>query len=112
ADKQVSQRVRGHIATWFKWKYEGDKNLVARNTFKWTILRPGGLTDAPGTGKAAIGRTSITQTVTRDDVAQVLALLLDREDAAGLAIDLAGGDTPLEEGLDAMIRKGETDFLG
>ena len=48
----------------------------------------------------------------RDDVAKALALLLDREDAAGLAIDLVGGDTPLEEGLDAVIKKGETDFLG
>lgn len=47
----------------------------------------------------------------RDDVAKTLALLLDREDAAGLAIDLIGGDTPIEEGLDAVIKKGETDFF-
>lgn len=48
----------------------------------------------------------------RDDVAKALAVLLDREDAAGLAIDFVGGDTPIEEGLDAFIKKGETDFLG
>lgn len=47
----------------------------------------------------------------RDDVAKTLALLLDREDAAGLAIDLTGGDTPIEEGLDAVIKRGETDFF-
>jgi len=47
-----------------------------------------------------------------DDVTKVLALLLDREDAAGLAIDIIGGNTPIEEGLDAVIKKGETDFLG
>jgi hypothetical protein len=48
----------------------------------------------------------------RDDVAKALALLADREDAAGLAIDIISGETPIEEGLDAMVKKGETDFLG
>lgn len=48
----------------------------------------------------------------RDDVAKALALLVDREDAASLAIDIVGGETPIEEGLDATIQKGETDFLG
>jgi hypothetical protein len=48
----------------------------------------------------------------REDVAKVLAKLVDREDACGLAMDLAGGDVPIEEALDAVIKKGETDFLG
>jgi hypothetical protein len=50
--------------------------------------------------------------IKRDDVAKALALLVDREDAAGLAIDIAGGDTPLQDGLDVFIEKGVTDFLG
>jgi hypothetical protein len=44
-----------------------------------------------------------------------LTLLLDREDAAGLAIDIIGGgvtSSSIEEGLDAVIKRGETDFLG
>lgn len=41
------------------WKYEADKNLVKRDAFKWTILRPGGLTHNPGTGKASVGRTRV-----------------------------------------------------
>lgn len=48
----------------------------------------------------------------RDDVAKALALLADREDAAGLAIDIIGGDGSIEEGLGAFIKKGETDWLG
>ena len=48
----------------------------------------------------------------REDVALALALLVDREDAAGLAIDIAKGETPISEGLNAFITKGETDFLG
>ncbi|KAG6846354.1 hypothetical protein H0H93_014491 [Arthromyces matolae] len=93
------------------WKYEADKNLVKRDTFKWTIVRPGGLTNAPGTNKAAIGRTHLGQ-ISRDDVAQVLALLADREDAAGLALDVVGGENSIEESLEAAIKRGETDFTG
>ncbi|KAG6900249.1 hypothetical protein C0993_000890 [Termitomyces sp. T159_Od127] len=110
-DIGISKRVRDAIPAYMHWKYEADKNLVKRTTFKWTILRPAGLTNNPGTGNAAIGRTHLG-TVTRDDVAKVLALLVDREDAAGLALDVVGGDTPIQEGLDAAIKRGETDFLG
>jgi hypothetical protein len=40
-----------------------------------------------------------------------LALLADREDAAGLGIDLVGGETPIEQALDAKLKQGESDFL-
>ncbi|KAF5347317.1 hypothetical protein D9756_009915 [Leucocoprinus leucothites] len=111
-DKEISKKYRETLATFVHWKYEADKNLVQRTTFKWTILRPGTLKDEPGTGKATIGRTHLRPGIPRDDVAKTLALLIDREAAAGLTIDLVGGETPIEEGLDAFIRKGETDFLG
>lgn len=42
----------------------------------------------------------------------MLSLLVEREDAAGLGIDLIGGETPIKEGLDAFIEKGVSDFLG
>lgn len=42
----------------------------------------------------------------------MLALLVDRIDAAGLALDLVGGKSELEEALDKAIKKGESDFLG
>ncbi|KAJ7459472.1 NADH(P)-binding-domain-containing protein [Mycena galericulata] len=111
-DIAVATCMRSHISVYMKWKYEADKNLVQRDAFKWTILHPGGLNNEPGTGKASIGRTHMIPTISRDDVAIALAILLDREDAAGLAIDMVGGDTPIAEGLDAAIKKGETDFLG
>ncbi|KAF9555680.1 NAD(P)-binding protein [Agrocybe pediades] len=111
-DIAVSERVRKAIPVYMKWKYEADKNLVKRTAFKWVILRPGGLTNEPGVGTASVGRTHLGKTISRDDVALALSLLLNRVDAAGLAIDLVGGDTPIKEGLDAFIKKGETDFLG
>ncbi|KAF8186005.1 NADH(P)-binding-domain-containing protein [Pholiota molesta] len=111
-DIAVSNRLWKTIGVYMKCKYEADKNLVKRTAFKWIILRPGILTSNPGVGTAAIGRTHLDKTISRDDVAKALALLIDRQDAAGLAIDIVGGDTPLQDGLDAFIKKGETDFLG
>jgi hypothetical protein len=62
-DIAMSKRVRGAIAAYMHWKYEADKNLVARTAFQWTILRPGGLTDGPGAGTASIGRTHLSPTI-------------------------------------------------
>jgi nucleoside-diphosphate-sugar epimerase len=111
-DKAVSKRVRGVIPAYMHWKYEADKDLVQRTAFKWVILRPTGLTNGPGTGKATIGRTHLLPVISRQDVAEALALLIDREDAAGLAIDIVGGETPIQQGLNEFIKKGETDWLG
>ncbi|KAK6993108.1 hypothetical protein R3P38DRAFT_2801154 [Favolaschia claudopus] len=102
-DIAMSKRVHGAIAAYMKWKYEADKKLVKRTAFK-------GLNNESGTGKASIGHTHLSPTISRDDVATALAALLDREDAVGLAIDMVGGEPPIAEGLDAVIKKGETDF--
>jgi hypothetical protein len=44
-------------------------------------------------------------------VAAALVALLDREDASGLGIDVIGGEIPIQEALDAAIKKGETDLI-
>lgn len=63
ADIDVSERMRAAIPAYMHWKYEADKNLSKRTAFKWSILRPGGLTNNPGTGKASIGITHITESI-------------------------------------------------
>lgn len=57
------ERYRKAIPAWYKWKYEAEKVLVKRTSFEWIILRPGVLNDNPGTGKAAIGRTGHTESI-------------------------------------------------
>lgn len=109
-DIKASKAGRAAIPVYFKYKLEADKNLVKRTAFKWTILRPGHLSDEKGTGKASIGRTHLSPSIAREDVAHALAYLSQREDAAGLAIDFVGGDTSIEEGLDKVIKRGESDF--
>jgi NAD(P)H-binding len=60
-DKERSLKAHVALRMYYKWKYEADKNLVARTAFRWTILRPGTLTDEPGTGLVEIGRTHLKQ---------------------------------------------------
>jgi len=111
-DKASSERIRKVIPDYMHWKYEADKNLVKRTTFKWTILRPGGLNREPSSGKVSLGITHITTTIPREDVAKTLALLVDRPDAAGLALDVVGGDEPIDEALDKAIRNKVTAWIG
>lgn len=62
-DIAMSKRVRAVIPAYMHWRYEADKNLVKRDAFKWAILRLGGLTNSPGTGKASVGRTHVVRTI-------------------------------------------------
>jgi len=75
-DKERSKKAHEAIGRYYKWKFEADKNLVGRKTFKWTILRPSGLTDEPGTGLVEIGRTHISPTVSVSEYAVYFILLI------------------------------------
>ena len=59
----MSQTLRQSIPAWVKWKYAADLELSKRTAFKWFILRPGGLLDEPGAGKADIGVTHISERI-------------------------------------------------
>jgi uncharacterized protein YbjT (DUF2867 family) len=85
-------------------KAEADAALQASD-LAWTILRPGGLTDDPGTGNVRIETTPFSRTVPRDDVAGVLAALLADGDSAGRQIlYLSSGSIPIDEALDDVLR--------
>ncbi|HEX6756811.1 MAG TPA: SDR family oxidoreductase [Propionibacteriaceae bacterium] len=67
-----------------------------------TIVRPGGLTNDPGTGRVSLGESLPRGQVTRDDVAAVLAAVLDSPNTIGKTLDLTGGDTPVAEAVAAI----------
>lgn len=75
-------------------KTAADEYLMALN-LEWTILRPAALTNAPGTGTVRLTAERSVGEVTRDDVAQVLASLLDTPATAGLVLELAEGPDPI-----------------
>jgi uncharacterized protein YbjT (DUF2867 family) len=65
----------------------------------WTVLRPGSLTNDPGTGLVLIADKTGRGSVTRDDVATVLAGLCDTPAAIGRTLELIAGDTPIAAAL-------------
>ncbi|MEU7598994.1 NAD(P)H-binding protein, partial [Streptomyces sp. NPDC039022] len=74
----------------------------SRSGLDWTILRPGRLTDDPGTGLVRLAESTGRDEITRDDVAAVLAALLDEPRTAGRTLELIGGETPVEEAVRAI----------
>lgn len=66
----------------------------------YTIVRPGSLTNEPGTGtvEAAIslGRRG---EIPREDVARVIVATLEKENTSGKTFELLSGDTTIEEAL-------------
>ncbi|RCG27328.1 SDR family NAD(P)-dependent oxidoreductase [Sphaerisporangium album] len=89
-------------AAYIRAKGDAEDDLRARD-LEWTILRPGGLTDAPGTGRVSLaeGGTLRGGMVTRDDVAAVVAGLLDTPGTSGRTLDLVQGEVPVEEAVRA-----------
>ena len=67
----------------------------SRPGLEWTILRPGMLTDDAGTGLVRLEARTGRGPVPRDDVAAVLAELVDSPGTAGLTLELVGGGTPV-----------------
>lgn len=68
----------------------------------FTIVRPGRLTDDPGTGRVAAALELPGGTIPRDDVAATLLAVLDATATAGLSFDLVAGDTPIAEAVAAL----------
>ena len=68
----------------------------------WTIVRPGALTDDPGTGLVEIAAEVERGEVPRADVAAVIATSLDTGDGLGAQFELVGGRTPIPEALAAV----------
>ncbi|MEU2834179.1 SDR family oxidoreductase [Streptomyces lavendulae] len=76
-------------------KGEADDHLRTRLGLEWTILRPGALTDDAGTGLVRLEARTGPGSVPREDVAAVLAELVDTPATAGLTLELVSGSTPV-----------------
>ncbi|MBT2492446.1 SDR family oxidoreductase [Streptomyces sp. ISL-96] len=76
-------------------KGAADADVRSRTGLDWTILRPGSLTNDAGTGLVSLGASTGRGPVPRDDVAAVLAELLDTPSTAGLTLELISGSVPV-----------------
>jgi uncharacterized protein YbjT (DUF2867 family) len=78
-------------------KGEADAALAASG-LDFTIVRPGGLTNDPGTGRIdAAEKLGRQGSVSRDDVAETLVAVLDTPSTIGRTFELLEGDVPVLE---------------
>ena len=96
----------GAMRPYLEAKSEADE-AVRASGLEWTILKPGRLTDGPGTGRvalaASLGRYG---EVPRDDVAAVLLACLDEPGTVGRDLELIAGDVPVFEAVRALAPPG------
>ncbi|KRF25066.1 NAD(P)H-binding protein [Phycicoccus sp. Soil803] len=83
-------------------KGAADDDLRARTALEWTVVRPGRLTDDEPTGRVALGEGLDRGSVTRRDVAAVLAELLVTGAGRGRTVDLVSGKVPVEQAVAAL----------
>ena len=96
--ESASEAMRPYIQA----KKEADDALMASG-LDWTVVRPGRLTDDPGTGTIDAARVLARYgEITRDDTALVLMETLLRPSLARVGFDVLEGPTPVGEALDAL----------
>ena len=88
----------GGFGTYLRAKGQADKDLI-ESGLDYTVIRPGPLTDDPGTGAITIGPAIDTGPIPRDDVAATLAGVLETPATSGLVLDLRGGGLPIAQAL-------------
>ena len=82
-------------AAYITAKTAAETDLRTRD-LDWTILRPGGLTDAPPSGRVRLAAPPLPAgTIPRADVAAVIAALLDEPGTRHQTLELTGGDSPV-----------------
>lgn len=86
------------LQPYLRAKQAADEHL-AKSNLDWTIVRPGGLTDdGPGghirTGAHFEGDDAV---ISRADVAETLAEVLEHPDCVGKTFEIIKGDTPIKD---------------
>src|SRR3954466_5218702 len=79
------------FAVYLQAKLRAEDQILPRPALDTTIVRPGRLTDEPGTGRVTLGHGLEFGEIPRDDVAAVLAEIL-RDAKTNDVVELVGGD--------------------
>ena len=85
------------FVAYLRAKGAADDNVRARKALESTIVRPGHLTDDPGTGRVLIADSTGRGNIPREDVAAVLLAVLDTPGTAGQTFEVISGDTPIAD---------------
>jgi uncharacterized protein YbjT (DUF2867 family) len=90
------------FSIYLRAKAEADAAVIASD-LAWTIVRPGRLTNDPGTGAVRVQREPFRGEIPRDDVAAVLAAVLAEPRSARATLYINSGDDPVDAALAAAL---------
>lgn len=79
------------IKPYYAAKHSADR-MLENSSLNYTIVRPGGLTNDPGTDKIKAAENLERGFIPREDVAKTLYAVLDKENTYKRAFDLVSGD--------------------
>jgi uncharacterized protein YbjT (DUF2867 family) len=92
----------GRMAPYLQAKARADQAL-ADSSLDYTIVRPGGLTNDPGTGRIeAAERLGRRGQISRDDVASTLVAVLDEPATVGKTFELLSGEDEIAVALRSL----------
>lgn len=88
-------------------KAKRDADTALRDSgLDWTIIRPGGLTDDPGTGRVRLAAEVPDGSIPRADVAAVLVAALRDDRTIGRQWELVAGDLSISAAVDQALAAG------
>ena len=91
------------FVAYLRAKGAADDNVLARKALDSTIVRPGHLTNDPGTGRVTIADHTGHDNVPREDVAAVLLAVLYTPSTVGQTFEVISGDTPIEDAIASRV---------
>jgi uncharacterized protein YbjT (DUF2867 family) len=89
------------MGPYLRAKAEADQALE-QSGLDYTIVRPGGLTNDPGTGTVQAAKSVERGQISRDDVAAVLVAVLETPKTIGKTFELVGGARPIHEAISSL----------
>ena len=95
ADDRTQGEADPVFAAYLRAKAAADEAVRARTALDPTIVRPGLLTNDPGTGRVTIADSTGRGSIPRADVAAVLVALMDTPGTGGQTFEVIAGDTPI-----------------
>ena len=104
ADAELDDTGDPVFAAYLRAKSAADADIRGRRNLDATIVRPGLLTDDPGTGQVTIAAETGRDSIPRADVAAVLLEVLDAPGTAGQTFELISGDTPAADAVTMFSR--------
>jgi uncharacterized protein YbjT (DUF2867 family) len=83
-------------------KKDADVHLT-QTDLDWVVVRPGTLTDSPGTGTVRAGWAVPYGDVARDDVAAFIAAVLHEPRLRHVVVELTDGETPVDRAVADLL---------